>query len=212
MRGAIDLVIAGDGSAARAAAVSALQRGEHVLVVLRSTDAQAARSLRRTLLKTADVGGQLRVMTGAEVVCVDGVDGVEAVVVRHAPTGHLSAVNASAFVSFDASSRSRCPPGPDEDEPRPVEDKSRLLSQLLNGIPVQIARAGARAVCRLARSPSEVARRGARHPEHQATTLRSIPRAFAAATGSLSMGCGTFFPGIDSDLADEVAERPVLIQ
>ena len=42
-------------------------------------------------------------MTRAEVVCVDGVDGVEAVVIRHAPTGRLSAVNASAFVSFDAS-------------------------------------------------------------------------------------------------------------
>jgi hypothetical protein len=39
----------------------------------------------------------------------DGVDGLEAVVVRHATTGRLSAVNASAFVSFDASSRSRCP-------------------------------------------------------------------------------------------------------
>ena len=38
-------------------------------------------------------------MTSAEVVCVDGVDAVEAVVVRHAPTGRLSAVNASAFVS-----------------------------------------------------------------------------------------------------------------
>jgi len=33
---------------------------------------------------------------------VDGIDGVEAVVVRHVPTGHLSAVNASAFLSCDA--------------------------------------------------------------------------------------------------------------
>jgi hypothetical protein len=33
---------------------------------------------------------------------VDGVDGVEAVVIRHAPTGHLSAVNASAFLPRDA--------------------------------------------------------------------------------------------------------------
>jgi hypothetical protein len=46
-------------------------------------------------------------MTNAEVVCADGVDGVEAVVVRYAPTGRLSAVNASAFVSCDASSQSR---------------------------------------------------------------------------------------------------------
>jgi thioredoxin reductase len=107
MIGTVDLVIAGDGSAARAAAVSALERGQRVLVVLRATDARVARRLRRSLFETTGAdGGQLRVMTSAEVVCVDGVDRVEAVVVRHAPTGRLSAVNASAFVSFDASSQS----------------------------------------------------------------------------------------------------------
>jgi hypothetical protein len=41
------------------------------------------------------------VMTSAEVACVDGVDGVEAVVIRHAPTGRLYAVNASAFLSCE---------------------------------------------------------------------------------------------------------------
>jgi len=103
MIGTVDLVIAGDGSAVRAAAVSALQRGQRVLVVLRSADARAARRLRRTLRATMGAGcGQLTVVTSAEVVCVDGVDGVEAVVVRHALTGHLSAVNASAFLSCDA--------------------------------------------------------------------------------------------------------------
>jgi hypothetical protein len=102
MIGTVDLVIAGDASAARAAAVSALERGQRVLVVLRSGDARVARRLRRTILRTAGTdGGHLRVMTRAEVVCVDGVDGVEAVVVRHAPTGRLSAVNASAFLSCD---------------------------------------------------------------------------------------------------------------
>ena len=102
MIGTVDLVIAGGGDTARAAAVSALQRGQRVLVVLRYANARVARRLRRSLLKTADAeGGQLRVMTGAEVVCVDGVNGVEAVVVRHAPTGYLSAVNASAFLSSD---------------------------------------------------------------------------------------------------------------
>jgi len=105
MMGTVDLVIAGDGSGARAAAARALERGQRVLVVLSSADARAARRLRTTLLRTTHAGGgQLSVMTNAEVVCADGVDGVEAVVVRHAPTGRLSAVNASAFVSFDASS------------------------------------------------------------------------------------------------------------
>lgn len=103
MNGTVDLVIAGDGGAMRAAAVSALRRGQRVLVVLGSANARVARRLRRILLRIADAnGGQLRVITSAEVVCVDGVDGVEAVVVRHAPTGHLSAVNASAFLCCDA--------------------------------------------------------------------------------------------------------------
>jgi thioredoxin reductase len=102
MNGAVDLVIAGDGDAARAAAVSALRRGQRVLVVLGSADSRVARCLRRILLRLADAdGAQLRVITNAAVVCVDGVDGVEAAVIRHVPTGRLSAVNASAFLSCD---------------------------------------------------------------------------------------------------------------
>src|SRR4051812_37771487 len=102
MIGTVDLVIAGDSRAVHAAAVSALQRGQRVLVVLRSGDARVARRLRRSLLKTAGTnGGHLRVMTGAEVVCADGVDGVEAVIVRRVRTGRLWAVNASAFVSCE---------------------------------------------------------------------------------------------------------------
>ena len=101
MIGTVDLVIAGDGSAACAAAVSALQRGERVLVVLRSADARVVRRLRRRALEAVGVRGQLNVMTSAEVVCADGVDGVEAVVVRHLPTRRLSAVNASAFVTVE---------------------------------------------------------------------------------------------------------------
>ena len=102
----VDLVISGDGPGARAAAVNALRHGGRVLIVLRSGDARQARRLRRGLRKTVGAdSGRLRVMASAEVVCVDGVDGVEAVVVRHAPTGRLSAVNASAFVSFDARRR-----------------------------------------------------------------------------------------------------------
>jgi hypothetical protein len=40
-------------------------------------------------------------MKNAEVVCVDGVDGVEAVVIRDVQTGRLHGVNTSAFVSCD---------------------------------------------------------------------------------------------------------------
>lgn len=100
----VDLVISGNGGAARAAAVDALRRGERVLMVLRSRDARQVHRLRRRLRKTA--GGdssQLMVVAGAEVVCVDGIDTVEAVVVRHSRTGRLSAVNASTFLSCDRS-------------------------------------------------------------------------------------------------------------
>ena len=100
----VDLVISGDGPEARAAAVDALRRGRRVLIVVRSGDARQAQRLRKCLRKTAGTNsGQLAVMASAEVVCVDGVDSVEAVVVRHGPTGRLSAMNASAFVSFERS-------------------------------------------------------------------------------------------------------------
>ena len=104
MIGTVDVVIAGDGTVARAAAVDALKRGQRVLIVLRAGDARVARRLRRSLLRTSGTDGrQLSVMTGAEVVCVDGVDGIEAVVIRDARTGRLDGVNTSAFVSCDDS-------------------------------------------------------------------------------------------------------------
>jgi thioredoxin reductase len=94
----VDLVIDGGGSAARAAATDALQRGRCVLVVLRSGDGRAARRLRRCLCKAANVDmTRMTVMTNAAVVCVDGVDGVEAVVIRDTRTGRLWAVNTPAF-------------------------------------------------------------------------------------------------------------------
>jgi len=102
----VDLVVEGNDGDVRAAALSALQRGQRVLVVLRSADERAARRLRRTLRTAVGTGSdRLRVITSATVVCVDGVDGVEAVVVRHATTGRLSAVNASAFLSSDTLKR-----------------------------------------------------------------------------------------------------------
>jgi predicted dinucleotide-utilizing enzyme len=102
----VDLVVAGDGSAARTAAVDALRRGQRVLVVLGSAEARVARCLRRSLLNAAGAdGSRLTVIRGADVVCADGLDGVEAVVVRRARTGRLSAVNASGFVPRDGPSQ-----------------------------------------------------------------------------------------------------------
>ena len=100
----VDLVISGDGGAALAAAVEALQRGRRVLIVLRSRGARLRRCFRRRVCRIAKAEAhQVTVMTSAEVVCVDGVDGVEAVVIRYVTTGRLCAVNASAFLSCDGS-------------------------------------------------------------------------------------------------------------
>jgi len=95
----VDLAIAGGGSGALAAAAAALQRGWRVLVLLPSPDGRDGRCFRRRLRTSVDVRQeQLTVLTNVAVVCVDGVEGVEVVVIRHTRTGRLSAVNVSAFV------------------------------------------------------------------------------------------------------------------
>jgi thioredoxin reductase len=99
-RSTVDLVVTGDENAAVAAAVDAVRRGQRLLVVLRSGGQRVVPRLRR-LCRAAK--NQLSVMTNAEVVCVDGVGGVEAVVVRDTRTGRLSAVNTAAFLSCDGS-------------------------------------------------------------------------------------------------------------
>ena len=98
----VDLVVTGDETAAVAAAFDAVRRGQRVLVVLRSVGPRMVPRLRR-LCRAAK--NQLTVMTNAEVVCVDGVHGVEAVVARYTRTGRLCAVNTSAFLSYDGSTR-----------------------------------------------------------------------------------------------------------
>ena len=92
----VDVVVTGEETAAIGAAVDAVRRGQRVLVVLRSAGRQLVPRLRR-LCRAAK--NQLTVMTDAEVVCVDGVHGVEAVVMRDTRTGRLCAVNTTAFLS-----------------------------------------------------------------------------------------------------------------
>ena len=94
----VDLVVTGTGGAALAAAADALQRGRRVLVVLRAGQVERG-LLRRLGAATHGEDGRMTVMLHSEVVCVDGVGGVEAIVIRHVPTGRLCGVNASAFVS-----------------------------------------------------------------------------------------------------------------
>ena len=78
----VDLVVTGGETAAVGTAVDAVRRGQRVLVVLRSAGPRIVPRLRR-LCRAA----QLTVITNAEVVCVDGVHGVEAVVSRN--PGHF---------------------------------------------------------------------------------------------------------------------------
>jgi hypothetical protein len=95
----VDLVVTGDTKAVLDAAVLAVRRGQRVLVVL-STDTRTAQRFRRDVRRAAKTRDcQLMVMANAEIVCVEAIDCVEAVVIRYARTGRLSAVNASAFVS-----------------------------------------------------------------------------------------------------------------
>ncbi len=100
----VDLVVAGNDKTAFATALDAVRRGRRVLVVLRSGGAPSAQRLRTRLCRTANAdASRITVMTNSEVVCVDGVDGVEAIVIRHVRTGRLCAVNASAFLACDGS-------------------------------------------------------------------------------------------------------------
>jgi len=97
----VDLVIAGATDAALAAALDAIRRDLRVLVVLRSSDARVGRRFRQRV--RASAGGRttrLTIASNADVVCVDGRENVEAVVIRHTRTGRVWAVNASMFVAF----------------------------------------------------------------------------------------------------------------
>ena len=95
----VDLVIVGANARAAAAAIDAVRRGLRVLVVVRSRNARFGQRLRRSLRAAGeDLPRQLTVLTGAEVVCVDGIRSLEAVIIRRIRSGRLIGVNASAFL------------------------------------------------------------------------------------------------------------------
>jgi len=97
----VDIVIVCGDEAAVAAAIDASTRGLRVLAVIRPRSASLARHLRQSL-RAAGVPSQRQatIVTGAEVACVDGVNGIEAVVVRHLKTGRLIGYNTSALLIF----------------------------------------------------------------------------------------------------------------
>jgi predicted oxidoreductase len=95
-----DLVIVGADAAAIAAAAEAAREGLRVLVVIRSRRAQLVRRLRQSLRVAESPQRAVTFVTGAEVACVDGVNTVEAVVVRDLRTGRLRGFNAAALRRF----------------------------------------------------------------------------------------------------------------
>jgi hypothetical protein len=102
MSKAVDLVIVGMTTAdARVAALDAARRGQRVLVVDRTTDRRRTARFRLSLDDTADVVERIAVLTGVEVVCVDGVHAVEAVLLRRLRTGVVIGINAREVLVAD---------------------------------------------------------------------------------------------------------------
>jgi thioredoxin reductase len=95
----VDVVIVCGDAASVAAVIDASRRGKRVLVVIPPRRASLARHLRQSLLAAGVLSPRLvTIVTGSEVACVDGVNGIEAVVVRHVRTGRLTGFNASALL------------------------------------------------------------------------------------------------------------------
>lgn len=103
MNRTVDLVIFCDRAGPSAfrrmcpAVADAIHRGRRILVVLRSGDRRVRTRLRQCLAPAAVARGQLSIVSNADIVCVDGVERVEAVVLRYRKTGRVLAVNASEF-------------------------------------------------------------------------------------------------------------------
>lgn len=96
----VDLVIVGMSAAARAAAIDAARRRRRVLVVGESRDDGYCQQLRRSLDAAGDgCRGRVSMLTGVEVVSVDGTTAVEVVLLRQVKTGRLIGVNTSVVLA-----------------------------------------------------------------------------------------------------------------
>lgn len=100
MTNTVDLVVPGAHAAAVRIIIASARKGLSVLVVVRSSRASVERRLRRALRASGDdVRRRVSIVTGAEIVCADGVCGIEAIVIRRIRTGRLIGVNASAVLN-----------------------------------------------------------------------------------------------------------------
>ena len=101
MSRAVELVIVGMTPDAGRAAVAAAREGRRVLVVDRSTDRGIVRRFRRSLEDADAVLRRIVIVSGVEVVCVDGIHEVEAVLLRRLESGMLIGINARAVLVSD---------------------------------------------------------------------------------------------------------------
>ena len=95
----VELVIVGADRRATVRAIGAARSGLRVLMTTRSSRSGVARRVHRALRAAGDdVRQRISVLTGAEIVCVDGVGSVEAGVIRRLRTGQLMVFNANAIL------------------------------------------------------------------------------------------------------------------
>jgi choline dehydrogenase-like flavoprotein len=95
----VDVVIVGMSTTGRAAAIDAAGRGRRVLVVDKSRNESHWQALRRSMNAAGD-GCRRRVsmLTGVEVLWVDGTSGVEVVLLRQIKNGRLIGINTGAVL------------------------------------------------------------------------------------------------------------------
>ena len=98
----VDMVIVGATDAAIESAAAAARRGQRVLMVVRSRGAGVRRRLHQTLgAARASTASRISVVTQAEVECVAGIGGVEAVLIRCGANNRRVEVNASALLNLE---------------------------------------------------------------------------------------------------------------
>jgi hypothetical protein len=99
----VDLVIVGMTANGGGAAIDAARRGRRVLVVDESRNRCCCRALRQAL-KTAgdDCLHRVSILTGVELVWVDGTTAVEVVLFRQIKTGRLIGINTAAVLMTTA--------------------------------------------------------------------------------------------------------------
>ena len=102
MSRSVDIVIVGATAEAIDSAAAAASRGQRVLMVVRSRGTGLRRRLRQSLGDgRAAAASRVSIVTQAQVECVAGVGGVEAVLIRCGANNRRVDVNASALLDLE---------------------------------------------------------------------------------------------------------------